>query len=166
MNPAIQTTDGTHDFDFLFGRWRMHHRRLRERLRGSQQWDEYDCTGETVPLPEGLGNREEVRFDYGGPVTGLSFRFYDHDTRQWAIYWIDSRRRVLDRPVVGSFVGDTAVFLGEDTWEGTPIVMRFVWSRVQSGKPRWEQAFSTDGGRTWETNWVIDLEPAEAGGPQ
>lgn len=153
--------DGARDFDFLIGRWRLHHRRLRERLRGSQQWDEFDGSGETRALPEGLGNREEVRFDYGGPVTGLAFRFYDRRTGDWSIYWIDSRRRVLDPPVVGRFVGDTAIFEGDDEWEGTPIRVRFVWSRGAAGRPHWEQAFSADRGQTWETNWLIDLEPAE-----
>jgi hypothetical protein len=160
MNTAFDTRDeGVHDFDFLFGSWRMHHRRLRERLRGSQQWDSFDGTGATMPLPDGLGNREEVHFDYGGPVTGLAFRFYDPRTRDWSIYWIDSRRRVLDPPVVGRFVGDRAIFEGEDTYEGRPIRVRFVWSRVG---PRWEQAFSADGGESWETKWVIDIEPAAA----
>ena len=159
MTTAPALHDGSRDFDFLFGGWRMHHRRLRERLRGSRQWDEFDGTGATMPLPDGLGNREEVRFDYGGPVTGLAFRFYDRATGRWSIYWIDSRRRVLDPPVVGRFVGDVAVFEGEDTHEGKPILVRFVWSRVG---PRWEQAFSADHGKSWETNWVIDFEPAGA----
>jgi len=161
MDSTIDPTDGARDFDFLFGRWRMHHRRLRERLRGSQEWESFEGSGETLPLPDGLGNREEVRFDSGGPVTGLAFRFYDGRSRNWSIYWIDSRRRVLDPPVVGRFVGDTAVFEGEDTWEGTAIRVRFVWSRGKAGRPHWEQAFSTDRGASWETNWRIDFEPAE-----
>ena len=39
--------------------------------------------------------------------------------------------------------------------------MRFTWSGVEGPTPRWEQAFSTDGGSTWETNWVMDFTRAE-----
>jgi NIPSNAP len=28
---------------------------------------------------------------------------------------------------------------------------------VTSATPRWEQAFSVDGGKTWETNWIMDF---------
>ena len=63
----------------------------------------------------------------------------------------------------GAFSGDTGVFEGEDTFEGRPILVRFIWSRTTSGKPRWEQAFSEDGGETWETNWIMDFTPTENG---
>jgi hypothetical protein len=88
----------------------------------------------------------------------MSFRFFDPTTRQWSIYWADSRRPgLLDPPVVGSFTGDTGVFEGDDTFKGKPIRVRFTWSRVATPSPRWEQAFSDDGGETWETNWVNDF---------
>ena len=67
--------------------------------------------------------------------------------------------------MIGGFDGDTGIFEGEDTFEGRPIRVRFTWSRVDTPTPRWEQAFSDDGGRTWETNWVMEFTPAE-GGPE
>ena len=53
-----------------------------------------------------------------------------------------------------------------DTWRGhdaavRPILVRFIWSGVTTATPRWEQAFSDDGGRTWETNWVMDFTRAD-----
>jgi hypothetical protein len=65
--------------------------------------------------------------------------------------------------VVGCFEGDLGVFHGEDVHRGRPVLVRFTWSRVTTESPRWEQAFSDDGGRTWETNWVMDFAPVEGG---
>lgn len=153
--------DGSKDFDFLIGSWRIRHRRLRARLAGSQDWDESEGRGEARLLPAGLGNQDEVTYDDGGEVLGLSFRFFDPARERWSILWIDSRHRVLDPPVVGAFDGDTGVFHGEDVFQGRPIRFRFIWSRTATPNPRWEQAFSDDGGRTWETNWVMDFAREE-----
>jgi len=96
--------------------------------------------------------------NYGGGFVGMSFRFYDPDSDTWAIYWADSRRPgLLDPPVTGSFTGDTGVFEGADTFAGRSIRVRFTWSGVTTPTPRWEQAFSDDGGKTWETNWIMDF---------
>jgi hypothetical protein len=75
--------------------------------------------------------------------------------------WADTRRSgKLDPPVIGSFEGDVGVFEGEDTFEDRPILVRFIWSGVTTPTPRWEQAFSEDGGETWETNWIMAPEDA------
>jgi hypothetical protein len=88
----------------------------------------------------------------------MSFRFFDPERRRWSIYWADSRRPgELDPPVFGTFSGDTGVFEGEDVYRGRPILVRFTWSGITTATPRWEQAFSDDGGREWETNWVMDF---------
>ena len=149
--------DGARDFDFWMGAWRVHNRRLRERLKGSTTWDEFESTSVARPLLGGAANQDEYRTDFAGGFIGMSFRFFDRATKQWAIYWADSRKGVLDPPVVGSFAGDTGIFEATDIFEGRPIRVRFTWSRVTTGTPRWEQAFSMDGGETWETNWVMDM---------
>jgi hypothetical protein len=146
------------DFDFWIGEWDVHNRRLRERLAGSDEWDEFEATSVAWKILDGLGNADEFRTDYDGGFTGMSFRFFDPKTKQWSIYWADSRRAgLLDPPVIGSFSGGTGVFEGDDTFDGRPIRVRFTWSRVDTPTPRWEQAFSEDGGNTWETNWVNDF---------
>lgn len=159
MNEAQQIAiDGSRDFDFWMGSWRVHNRRLRERLAGSTEWDEFEATCAARPLLHGTGNEDEFRTDFFLPgFIGMSFRFFNPETSQWAIYWADSRRGVLEPPVFGSFDGDTGVFEGKDMFRGLPILVRFIWSRADRANPRWEQAFSADGGKTWETNWTMQM---------
>jgi hypothetical protein len=165
MVEAVQTESSARDFDFWMGSWHAHSRRLRNRLAGSDQWDEFEAAVVARPLLDGLGNEDEFRTDYDGGFIGMSFRFFDPGKKRWSIYWADSRRSgELDPPLFGSFSGDTGVFHGEDTFEGRPIRVRFIWSGVTTPTPRWEQAFSEDGGETWETNWIMDFTRAEESG--
>jgi hypothetical protein len=158
MSSTAQAEATARDFDFWLGRWDVRNRRLRRRLAGSDDWEEFDATVVARPILDGLGNEDEFRTDHDGGFVGMSFRFFDRDERRWSIYWADSRRPgELDPPVFGGFDGDVGVFEGEDVLRGRPILVRFTWSRVTTETPRWEQAFSDDGGRTWETNWVMDF---------
>ena len=158
MHDVMQMTRTAHDFDFLFGRWNVVNRRLRKRLAGGEEWEEFTATSIARPLLDGLGNEDEFRTDHDGGMIGMSFRFFDAATRQWSIYWADSRRcGVLDPPVFGSFRHGLGVFEGEDAFAGRPILVRFIWSRTTTPSPRWEQAFSADRGESWELNWVMDF---------
>ena len=151
------------DFDFWPGEWAIRNRRLRERLSGSDEWEEFEARVRAWKILDGHGNADEFRTDHAGGFVGMSFRFFDPGTKQWSIYWADSRRPgLLDPPVLGGFDGDVGVFEGDDTLDGRPIRVRFVWSGVTTPKPRWEQAFSEDGGTTWETNWEMDFTRVEA----
>ena len=162
MSTALQVVGTASDFDFLMGSWNVHNRCLRKRLAGSDEWDEFEATSVARPLLDGLANEDEFRTDFYGGFSGMSFRFFDTEKKRWSIYWADSRRSgELDPPLYGSFFGDTGVFVGEDTFEGRPILVRFFWSRVTTPTPRWKQAFSEDDGESWETNWVMDFRPAE-----
>jgi hypothetical protein len=112
------------DFDFLMGAWKIRNRKLRERLKGSNDWFEFDATHVARPLLNGLGNEDEFRCQYDdGPFIGMSFRFFNPKTKLWAIYWADSRIGVLEPPVYGAFEGDRATLIGEDTFDGKPIVV-------------------------------------------
>lgn len=158
MSDTLQRESSATDFDFWIGSWDVRNRWLRRRLAGSEDWEEFDATVVARPLLDGLGNEDEFRTEHDGGFIGMSFRFFDPEARRWSIYWADSRRPgELDAPVFGTFSGDVGVFEGEDVYKGRPILVRFTWSGVTTPTPRWEQAFSDDGGRTWETNWVMDF---------
>ena len=164
MTDVLQSEATATDFDFWFGSWDVRNRRLTRRLAGSDDWEEFAATVVARPLLDGVGNEDEFRTDHAGGFVGMSFRFFDPERRRWSIYWADSRRPgELDPPVFGAFSGDVGVFEGEDVHRGRPILVRFTWSGVTTPTPRWEQAFSDDGGRTWETNWVMEFTRAGEG---
>ena len=164
MTSTIEVQPGARDFDFLMGEWTVRNRMLRERLTGSEEWVEFESMAAARPLPAGLGNEDLYCTDHDGGFVGMSFRFFDPETSLWSIYWADNRRPgALDPPVFGSFSGDRGFFLGEDTLDGRPILVRFLWAGVDTPMPRWEQAFSDDGGETWETNWIMDFRRADVG---
>ena len=150
------------DFDFWMGRWNVHNRRLRKRLAGADEWDEFEATVVARPILDGMGNEDEFRTDYDGGFIGMSFRFFDPAKKRWSIYWADSRHcGELDPPVYGTFSGDSGVFEGTDVFEGRPILVRFTWSGITTPTVSWEQAFSDNGGQTWETNWIMEITRAE-----
>lgn len=153
-------SSGAGDFDFLMGRWTIRNRYLRERLRRSDEWLEFTSTCVARPILNGSGIQDEFRTPFWPDFVGMSIRIFDPVAGTWTIHWADSRRGRFDPPVVGSFTRGTGVFEGRDTWDGRPIRVRFIWSRVDTPTPRWEQAFSDDGGVTWETNWVMDFARA------
>lgn len=69
---------GVHDFDFLFGDWQVHHRRLKARLAGSTEWIEFDGTQSTRPALGGAGNVSENWFGVpDGAYRGVSVRSFD-----------------------------------------------------------------------------------------
>lgn len=150
------------DFDFIHGVWKVRNRRLRERLAGCREWEEFDAVNTGRPLLRGAGNEDEFVSNYAGGITGMSFRFLNPKTRQWSIYWASSRHGVLEPAVTGGFDGGTGIFSGADTLDGRAILVRFTWSRTDTANPRWEQAFSDDGGQTWETNWIMDFSRMDA----
>ena len=152
---------GLHDFDFFVGEWRTHSRRLKERLAGSTEWEEFEGTIVSRRLMEGFANVDDTVFNTPeGIYRGVAPRAYDPKTGQWAIWWIDGRNPFgnLDPPLKGRFVNGIGTFYGDDTLRGKPIKMRFTWSHITRTSARWEQAFSPDGGKTWETNWQQRLE--------
>lgn len=163
VQPRIDPAAGLHDFDFLHGHWRVHNQRLLKRLQGCTEWEHFDGTQYCMPLLGGIGNTDELRND-AGPV-GMSLRFLDLQARQWLIYWVSPRDGLLQPPVRGAFTDGVGVFEGTDMHEGRPVRVRYRWSGTRTGAPRWEQAYSVDEGKTWETNWVMSFTRLDAPAP-
>jgi hypothetical protein len=150
------------DFDFQQGRWRVRHRRLKVRLAGCTDWEEFDGTCEQRPILGGNGNVEDNLLHIStGSYRAIALRSYDPASGNWAIWWLDGRApHTLDIPVIGRFADGVGSFYAKDVLDGAPVRMRFLWLRTDTASPRWEQALSADGGTTWETNWTMDFERA------
>jgi hypothetical protein len=151
---------GINDFDFLMGSWRVHHRRLKERLANNNDWADFDGTCVVRKILGGAGNMDDNFLDVPGEAYhALTVRTYDPSSGDWSIWWFDGRYPArLDPPVVGNFANSIGTFYANDTFGGRPIRIRFFW-RILDSNPHWEQAFSGDGGKTWETNWTMDFTP-------
>jgi hypothetical protein len=147
------------DFDFFIGNWDVKHQRLKSRLSGSSEWDHFSGRCLAQKIIGGFGNVDDNLLHLpGGDYRAATLRAFNPSTRTWSIWWLDSRKPgALDVPVVGSFTNGVGTFLANDSLDGKPIVVRFVWSLPAPNAPRWEQAFSADGGQTWETNWVMEF---------
>lgn len=150
---------GVRDFDLFHGTWRARHRKLKKRLAGSDDWAEFGGTQLFLPMLGGAGNMDDNVFDVpGAAYRGVSIRAFDPKTETWAIWWLDGRNpHKIDVPVIGRFENGVGTFLADDSFEGKPIKMRFLWSRITAMSRYWEQAFSVDGGKTWETNWTTEF---------
>ncbi len=161
---ASADLSGLHAFDLRAGKWHVVHKRLKERLAGSTQWETF--TGEQVwwTTLNGQGNADDnlLRLP-GGDYWGFTSRAYDAQTGLWAIWWLDSRNPhgPLDPPMKGRFVDGVGTFYADDTLRGKPIKVRFIWSNITATSAHWEQAFSPDGGKTWELNWTSDFTKAD-----
>ena len=154
-----RSTSSQADFDFFLGSWIVRHRRLKERLSGCTEWVEFDGTSEAREVLGGFGNIDDNYLDLPtGPYRAVTLRSFDTAKKQWAIWWLDGRSPwSLDTPVVGAFSGGVGTFYADDTLNETSIRVRFIWTLPASDQPRWEQAFSTDRGATWETNWTMEF---------
>lgn len=162
---------GAADFDFFIGSWRVQHRRLKERLVGCQAWETFEGSTVVQKMLGGLANVDDNLLHLpDGDYRALTLRSFDAASGQWSIWWLDGRQPGrLEVPVVGGFSPGLGCFYADDTLDGRPIRVRFMWTvRAESGQPRWEQSFSADGGDTWECNWVMDFSPlvvTQAGPP-
>ncbi len=153
----------TQDFDFLIGSWKIHNRFLKQRLCGCTEWMEFEARYDVELILNGLGNLgryHAVRDDIS--IHGVSLRLFHPARNEWSIYWSDTvRPGVLLPPMIGRFHGDQGEFFGDEEMDGKKILCRFHWIKSSGKSPRWEQAFSADGGKTWETNWIMTFTREE-----
>jgi hypothetical protein len=150
--------DGRHDFDFELGTWRIHLKRRLDPLTGSNRWVEFDGTTVTRKVWDGRAQLEQFETDGpAGRIEGLTLRLYNPQTGQWSLYWANSRVGTIGGPPnVGEFRNGVGEFYSQDTLNGRSILTRYVWSHITPTSAHFEQAFSDDGGKTWEVNWITD----------
>jgi hypothetical protein len=152
---ASAERDGQHDFDFIFGRWKVH---LKRKAAGTDRWTESDGYGIYRKVWGGRANLNEfLTENSSGHVEGLTLRTYNPETHQWSLYWANSRDGILSSPQVGRFNHGQGEFYRQDNSAGKSILVRYVWSKITPTSAHFEQAFSEDGGKSWDVNWISDM---------
>jgi hypothetical protein len=153
--PVNSVRDGQHDFDFEIGTWKTHLRRLLNPLTGSTTWVEYDGTTVVRKVWNGRANLVELVADGpAGHFEGLSLRLYNPQSHQWSLNFANASGGVMAQPTTGEFKNGRGEFFDQETFNGRVILVRFVISDITPNSCRFEQAFSDDGGKTWEVNWI------------
>ena len=155
MSEARPKRDGSHDFDFQTGRWRIRNERLVKRLQGCTEWETFEAVQHARLLPGGIGNMDDFITDHWPGFVGMSLRLYNPRTRQWSIYWATNqtggalpacRRRLRRRRrrVRGA---------GRGGRPARPRPLHVVEHHAH------ERALGAgvlaDEGRTWEKNWIM-----------
>ena len=152
---AEEARDGQRDFDFEIGTWKTHVKRLQRPLTGSTTWVEYEGTSVVRGILDGRANLVEL--DVAGPagrILGLSLRLYNPESRQWSLNFSNLAGGTLAPPTIGAFRDGRGEFYAQETLGGRAIFVRFLISCDSPDLCRFEQAFSADGGRSWEVNWI------------
>jgi hypothetical protein len=164
---AAARRDGQRDFDFEIGAWKTRLSRRLHPLTGSSAWVEYEGTTVVRKVWNGRANLVELEAEGpAGRIEALSLRLYNPETRQWSLNFSNSRGGTLSPPLIGEFRDGRGEFFAQETLDGRPIFVRFVISSLSPSSCRFEQAFSDDGGRTWEVNWIAtDTRVAGGDGP-
>lgn len=150
------------DFDFFIGRWNVVNEQLRKRFAGCDEWDRFPATSSCRKLLGGAAHIDEIDIP-AKSLSGINLAVFNGAERSWSLYWMDNRSRVFFPPLTGRFEAGRGTFYADDTDEGRPVKVRFLWLASDS-EPRWEQAFSIDGGASWETNWIMTFTRAPVQG--
>lgn len=160
---TLKDRDGQHDFDFEIGNWKTHLSRLLHPLTGSTAWADFEGTSVIRKVWDGRANLVELEVDGPtGHIEGLSLRLYNPQTRQWSLNFANSSGGTLSQPTIGEFRNGRGEFFDQEPFNGRTILVRNVFSDITANSYRFEQAFSDDGGKTWEVNWIaIDTRVKE-----
>src|SRR5436309_234257 len=155
LQQAPTERDGQQDFDFEIGTWKVHLSRLPHPLTGSTNWVQYEGTSIVRKIWNGRANLVELEVDGpAGHIEGLSLRLYNPQSRQWSLNFSNRSGGTLSPPTIGEFKNGRGEFFAQETLDGRAIFVRFVISDITPNSCRFEQAFSDDGGKTWEVNWI------------
>ncbi len=160
QTPPAAERDGSHDFDFMIGTWKVWVKRLVKPLTGSTTWVEFEGRDVVTKVWDGKANLSEFTVhnaENKSSIQGVTLRLYNPKSRQWHLYWGNSANGTIGVPTVGQFTNGRGEFYDQEEWEGRMIFVRYVWSDITPTSAKFEQSFSIDGGKTWEPNWISTI---------
>jgi len=159
LGAAPALPNGAHDFDFNFGTWHTNIRRLLKPLSGSNTWVTYTGTVTVRKVWGGAANVEEVEADGPNHLELVNVRLYNAASHQWSLNGANSAQGTLQMPpMFGQFEHGRGVFYDQEDFNGRVILDRQTFYDITPTSYSFAQAFSDDGGKTWETNFVANVK--------
>ena len=150
-----QAQDERDGFDFEIGTWKTHISRRLRPLTGSTAWAQYDGTSVVHKLWDGGASLVELKADGSVGHLELAYlRLYNPQSHQWSMNVANNSIGTLSPSAIGRFKDGRGEFYDRETYDGRPILVRFVISDITRNSVHFEQAYSGDDGKTWEVNWV------------
>lgn len=150
--------DGQHDFDFNFGVWKTHIKRLVHPLSGSNESIELNGTVSVRKVWDGRAQLEEIEVEGpNGHWEGMTLFLYNPQSHQWSQTFLNSADGEYTGSLIGSFKDGRGELYSQDTSDGRIILVRGTWSDITPTSHRFEEAHSDDGGKTWETVFSASL---------
>ncbi|HJT18397.1 MAG TPA: hypothetical protein VJ853_13450, partial [Thermoanaerobaculia bacterium] len=149
---SVSAANRSRDFDFNFGRWKTHVSRLND----AKKWVDYEGTSDVAPVWDGRASLLHlVVSGPAGRIDGIGLRLYNPETREWNLNWINTNDREVGGPMIGGFANGRGDFLDQEKVGGRAVLVRNNFTQIKPESSHFEQAISDDGGKTWETNWVM-----------
>lgn len=157
FSASSDATGGAHDFDFHFGVWKTHIHRLLKPLTGSTKWADYDGSSIVSKIWGGRASLLELEVDGPtGHIEGMGLRLFNPQSHQWSLNWVNGGSDpFMTTPMVGKFANGQGRFYDQEEFDGRIIMSRNGFSNITPNSSHFEQAFSDDSGKTWETNWIM-----------
>lgn len=154
LQATIEARAQAGDFDFLTGHWKIQHRQLTSTK--PDVWDSFDGEASCWSILNGTVSIEELRIP-ARDFSGMGLRILNQEKMVWTDFWVNAKRGNLLAPgVEGGFCDGRGVFIENTLEDEQHLQIRGVWDNITSTTCRWEQASSSDGGQTWQTNWTMD----------
>ena len=155
---SIAVRDGQHDFDFHLGKWKSDITHLQHPLAGSTTWVKCEGNLTARKVWDGRAQIEELEADCPDHhIEDLLLFLYNSQSHQWSLNGAAVNDGVISRPMFGEFKNGRGEFYDQEPFKDRLILVRQVWSDITPTSHHFEQAFSDDGGKTWETNFRATL---------
>lgn len=155
---AAEPADGSHDFDFNFGTWHTHIKRLTKPLTGSTDFVTLEGTVTVSKLWDGRGQIEDFEADGpNGHIQGMTLFLYNPKSRQWSQTWVNASEGELNPPMIGGFKNGRGELIAQENVDGRTVLVRAVWSDFKPDSHHFEEDYSADGGKSWEAAFSADL---------
>jgi hypothetical protein len=148
--------DGQDAFDFDLGKWKTHSSRLLHPLTGSKTWVDMDGVSVVKKVWDGRANLAAYKADGpAGHIELMALRWFNPTTHEWNIDFATPNVGTLGAvPGVGEFKNGRVDFYDYEPINGRSVLVRFSMWSITHDTAQSEQAFSDDGGKTWEVNWI------------